>query len=119
MNFVYYNGTKIEYLLERKNVKNINLRVKRDLSVKVSAPAFVSQKIIDNFVVLNGGRILSALEKFSADNETEKKYLSGEIIYILGKPYVLDVKKDKYSHFCIQNGKIILYLKYPDNYKSR
>jgi hypothetical protein len=42
------NGQR--YTLERKNVKNINLRVQRDGTVAVSAPARVAKKDIDAFI---------------------------------------------------------------------
>ena len=44
------NGEEIEYVLTRKNVKNINMRVARDGTVKVSASNRVSGKYIDDFV---------------------------------------------------------------------
>ena len=40
----------VEYTLERKKVKNINLRVRADLSVAVSAPRRVPRAEIDAFV---------------------------------------------------------------------
>ena len=40
-------GEEISYILIRKNVKNINLRVKRDGSVVVSANPCVPKKYID------------------------------------------------------------------------
>ena len=39
----------ISYNLERKNVKNINLRIKADQSVYVSANSNVSEDIIEDF----------------------------------------------------------------------
>ena len=39
------NGRVIEYDLERKNVKNLNLRIKADQSVYVSANHTVSEKM--------------------------------------------------------------------------
>ena len=61
---VDYKGNKIIYNLERKKVKNINLRIKSDLSVNVSAGKRVSTKFIDDFVISKGEFILKALEKF-------------------------------------------------------
>ena len=47
-------GTKvIEYTLEYKRVKNINLRIKSDASVYVSASKRVSVREIENFMKAN------------------------------------------------------------------
>lgn len=62
---VNYKGKIIKYTLERKKVKNINLRVKPDLTVYVSANRRVSQKYIDEFVSSKGDFILKAIESFN------------------------------------------------------
>ena len=63
---VEYKGTVIKYNLTRKRVKNINLRVKPDCIVEVSADSRVSQKYLDSFVVNKGAFILKAFEDFKA-----------------------------------------------------
>lgn len=76
---VLYKDTKIEYELERKKVKNINLRIKPDLTVYVSANKRVSKKYIDAFVLKKADFILNALEKYK--NHTyvsEQKYTNEE-----------------------------------------
>lgn len=54
----------IQYILTRKSVKNINLRVRPDGSVAVSAHSRVALKHIDAFVAQNAQKILNAQEKF-------------------------------------------------------
>lgn len=58
------NGTEIEYTLEYKKVKNINLRIKPDCTVWVSANKNVSQKKIEEFVASKAEFVLKALEKY-------------------------------------------------------
>ncbi len=62
---VEYNGIIIKYNLTYKQVKNINLRIKSDLSIEVSANKRVNVKYIDNFVISKGGLIIKSLKKFS------------------------------------------------------
>lgn len=57
-------GKEIEYNLERKKVKNINLRIKSDGSIYVSANRFVSEKRIEDFLISKSEFILNALKKF-------------------------------------------------------
>lgn len=56
--------TEIVYELHRKNVKNINLRVRQDGTVYVSANSFVPQCRIDEFIRSNAGMIVKALERY-------------------------------------------------------
>lgn len=58
------NIAGIQYTLTRKSVKNINLRVRPDGSVVVSANSRVALKHIDAFVAENALRILAAQQKF-------------------------------------------------------
>ncbi len=59
------NGNKtIKYELTRKKVKNINLRVKPDFTVAVSAPSRVSLRYLDEFVLSKADFINSAIEEY-------------------------------------------------------
>lgn len=73
---VEYKGNVIEYELQFKNVKNINLRVRKDGSVMVSSNRRPSLAYLDNFVVQNGELILKArlnqkIEKCKYDSDLE------------------------------------------------
>lgn len=95
---VNFGSAEIQYVLERKKVKNINLRIKRDGTVKVSAASFVPAKRIDEFVLSKGEFILSALKKFSQRAEFSEdsiKYEDGDSFYIMGKCLYLKVLPGK------------------------
>lgn len=84
----------IKYTLTYKKVKNINLRIKFDGSVLVSAPQYVDVFRIDEFVRSKGEYVLSAIEKFKKSQSfkpSPKKYVSGESFKILGKDLRLKV----------------------------
>lgn len=63
----------IKYDLEYKKVKNINLRIKSDCSVCVSANKRVPQKVIDEFIISKADFILRALEKYKNMPVKEQK----------------------------------------------
>ena len=67
---VIYNGKIIEYELTYKNVKNINLRIKPDGSINVSANRWIGQRTIDDFIVSKGDFIFDALKKYSERSAT-------------------------------------------------
>ena len=51
---VVYENNEIHYLLEQKQVKNLNLRVHKDCKVYVSANPDVPAEKVDDFVVSKG-----------------------------------------------------------------
>ncbi len=73
------NGTKFVFDLEYKKVKNINIRIKGDSTVHVSAPKRAPLMVIDGFVKAKAGFILNALEHFRMHAEKPKvQYCSEE-----------------------------------------
>ena len=66
-------GRTVEYDLQRKKVKNINLRVRTDGSVTVSANNRVSEKRIDDFVRANAETVFRAIEKYKEIAENFKR----------------------------------------------
>ena len=63
---VKYGENIIEFELVRKNVKNINLRIKPDMSIFVSANKRVPTKVIKSFVKDKSPWIVKKLEYFNA-----------------------------------------------------
>lgn len=60
------NGKTIQYELTYKKVKNINLRIKPDGTVFVSASRRVAQNIIDDFLLSKADFIRNALKKYQS-----------------------------------------------------
>lgn len=56
----------VRYELQRKNVKNINIRIKRDLTIHVSASPRLPITAIEDVLQEKSRFILSALEKYEA-----------------------------------------------------
>ena len=93
---VTVNGIMIIYSLERKAVKNINLRVRADGSVYVSAPRFAAVSLIDGFVQEKADFIHRAQARMAVKREAEQKqrsmqYKNGDCVYILGHALPIEV----------------------------
>ena len=91
---VVVDGREICYLLERKKVKNLNLRVRKNGSVFVSANAMVPCREIDKFIRSKGTYVLKAIDHFREMAQYKprpKEYVSGESFYILGRELRLKV----------------------------
>lgn len=76
----------ISYTLTIKPVKNINLRVKPDGTVGVSASPRAPKALIDSFVISRADMIFAALQRYSATEKAPRLYADGEEIRIFGKP---------------------------------
>ena len=88
-------GRMIEYNLERKNVKNLNLRIKADQSVNVSANHMIADHVIDDFLRSKADYILSALDRYAEMEKyapKPKAYVDGESFRILGHDLRLIVR---------------------------
>ena len=80
---ILFDEKIFNYELTYKNVKNINLRIKSDGSINVSANPFVSCKVIENFLVSRQDFIVKALEKLQSKPGLIKYYTEDEIRNII------------------------------------
>ena len=81
-------GKELEYLLIRKSVKNLNMRVKPEGTIIVSANPLVSARYVDRFVLSHEETIIKALNKYEKLRQNTQKplcYESGEKVLFLGK----------------------------------
>jgi len=93
-------GREISYELARKKVKNVNLRIRRDCSVYVSASNRVSTEFIEKFLHLKADFILAALDKYAEiakHTDVMRDYVTGENFRYLGKDLRLVVAQGKNS----------------------
>lgn len=66
---ISYKDTVISYDLQYKNVKNINLRIKSDGKVYVSANKRISEDVINGFVLSKIGFIIKAINHYSSQEK--------------------------------------------------
>ena len=111
---------KITYELTRKKVKNINLRIKPDGTVHVSASTAVTIAVIERFIRERADFILGAIDKFNAKNENRKTlFVSGEKLSLLGTQHILYVKKGIRNYATDSDGNITLYVTDTDDYELK
>ena len=90
------NGRTIKYDLQRKQVKNINLRVRGTGAITVSADPRVSDTVIEEFLYEYADRILRAkdrCEKAAQNAPAPHEYTDGERFSIFGEPKTLRLLK--------------------------
>lgn len=108
-------GEVIDYTLVRKKVKNINMRIKADGSVSVSAPSRVSVKFIDEFVrsrydfIKNSVERLSSERKYSfTEYDDAKLYGNGDKLSFLGEELTVEIRQDGEDSVFIEDGRLVI-----------
>lgn len=95
---IVLDGITVTYELERKKVKNINLRIKPDGTMHVSAPQRVTVSYIEDFLRNNSAFILKALSKIeerAAHYPMSHSYAEGELFPFLGDWLPLHITEGK------------------------
>lgn len=101
---------EIEYELIRKSVKNLNLRIRSDCSVCVSANNSIEAEQINDFLRAKKGVIIAALERYgeiAKYSEANHEYLAGESFRYLGRDLRLKILEGKKS---VTTDGVYLYL---------
>ena len=113
------NHRKIEYELQRKPVKNLNLRIKPDGSVFLSANESVSAASIEEFLHEKADYILKAIDYYAEIERyapKAKQYIDGESFRVLGRDQRLRVMNGKSNSVSSDGVHITLSVKSTDDY---
>lgn len=119
--YVMYSDNKIEYEIIRKNVKNINLTVKPDTTVVVSACEAVSIDYIEDFIKERSKWILKNIKYFEdiVSENKQKRFVSGESFRYLGKQYRLRVIESETEYVKYYRGYIHIYVNDKNDYITK
>ena len=105
---------KIKYDLQRKKVKNINIRIKRDLSVHVSASRSVPMESIERILREKADFILSALAKYQRlEKQTKENAKDENTVLLFGEQMPIVTVSGKKNQAVIEEDRICLMLKDP------
>lgn len=111
---INYGNKTIEFEVQRKNVKNLNLNVRPDMTIYVSANEKVPFDDIINFVTDKAPWIIKNVNYFKdvqPEHIAEKEYVSGETFKYLGRQYRLVVDEvEKNENVKLYQGYFYLYV---------
>lgn len=119
---ILIDGSPLQYSLERKNVKNLNLHVRKDGSVYVSANTAVPEEKIDEFLIGKEVFIRNAQNKFKEQEKYKplpKQYVSGETFYIQGRALRLKVTQAAKNRIYSDGVYLFLDVKDPRNFTQK
>lgn len=117
--FVEVNGEKIYFFVQRKRIKNLNLKVNVDKTVILSIPMRLPMNIAKDFVRKKVAWIRKQqnfYEKVIKEKES-LKFENNESMYLLGKKYKLEIIKATKNDVNVKKEIIEVYVKekYIDN----
>ncbi len=120
---ITYQDQTISYTINRKKVKNINLQVKPDSTVVVSAHSKVSLTRIEEFVKSKAPWIQKNIKHFERLSELKasREYLDGEEFLFLGQVYTLQViyDKTKREEVIHDHGKLLAFVNDDSDYQRK
>lgn len=124
MRSIEVNNEILTYNFTKKNVKNINLRIKGDGSIHISAPHRISVEYVDKFVRRQEKFIFSRLERFKklreelggALEESYRIFKRNQLI-LQGNRYTVEIRSSNknYIEQDKKSGLIIVNSIYPQN----
>ena len=109
------SGRTIEYTLERKRVKNVNLRV-RGGEVFVSAPRWVPLAVIESFLRGRAAFILGALER--AEAVPAHSSAEGDALSYLGRALTLRLEQAGRTRIRVEGDILCAALRTPEEPES-
>lgn len=117
---IIVDGISVE--IYRKNIKNMYIRVKSpNGDVVVSAPMKMNRRFIEETILERIDWIHSMQEEArKTPHLKERQYISGEILYLWGRPYILEVVHGNGKKSIILSGdKMILTMKKDSTIEQR
>ena len=113
------NCRQIEYELQRKPVKNLNLRIKPDGSVYLSANESISASSIEEFLKEKTEYILKAIDYYAEIERyapKAKQYIDGESFRVFGRDQRLLVMEGKRNGVSSDGVYVTLSVKNTNDY---
>ena len=107
MKTINLNGKEISYVIERKSVKNINIRVKSDGVVYISANKTVPEKYILELLEQDKDKIISIIEKIKKNQEKVGDDITSTMY--LGEKLPVEIIDDCPERVQFDGKKVVVY----------
>ncbi|MCP4404692.1 MAG: M48 family metallopeptidase [bacterium] len=119
---VTYRKQPIEFELYRKDVKNVNVNIRPDMSIQVSANPDVPLDFIKDFIQSRGSWIVKTVKHFKQvepEAQSPREYVSGESFKYLGKQLRLKVYESDTELVRYMRGFLEVHIKDPGHFKRK
>ena len=113
---ITHQGITLEYEFTPKRVKNINLRVRPDGSVALSAPRWVTKGQVEEFLLARWAGVLAAQKRSVQRSTPAFDWQQGQSFHLLGQPVTVAYQEGKTASACLRQDTLLLTL--PDPAKA-
>lgn len=117
MRSIVLNNKIVEYKVNYNSKKNVNIRIKSDLTLNVSAPRWVLKSELERIIAKKSNWILENLEKQKDIQKNKKVNIieNNHLIWFRGKRYKLLFKASNENYVWISSDQIIVFSKKNDD----
>ena len=119
---ITYRQQPIEFELHRKDVKHVNVNIRPDMSIQVSANPDVPLDFIKDFMRSRGSWIVKTVNHFKQvepEVQSPREYVSGESFTYLGKQLRLKVYEADTEQVRYMRGFLEVHIKDPTHFKRK
>ena len=116
------NGVEICYELQRKKVKNINVRIRADSKIIVSADRRVPVESIEAVLTANADKLIKAANKLAEARRRRicpVEYADGERIVVFGNIYTLRILRSSKPQVYTDGDCLVIGVKDPSDASAR
>ncbi len=111
------DGREIKYELTRKRVKNVNMRIKADGTVYVSANTRVSVKRIEEILTERADYILNAAQRLQ-ERERRSEITSDKMRW-LGKEYPVRIIRNHSERVALEENELRVFTTHPEEAQQK
>ena len=111
------DGSEIRYEFKRSYRRSVVAKIRHDGVIEVRAPLLYRESNMLVFLNQHKRWIFNHFDRLQNADNQQKKYISGEIHYYLGKQYTLQVVESGKNSVFIEGNSLIINSKYPENPK--
>ena len=117
MRSIVLNNKIVEYNVNYNSKKNVNIRIKSDLTLNVSAPRWVVKSELERILTKKSGWILDNIEKQRKIQRNKKVNIleNGHSVWLKGEKYRLFYRKSEENYVLIVEEQIIVFSKRSDD----
>lgn len=109
------NGAEIRYEFKRSHRRSVVAKIRRDGVIEVKAPLLYRESDMLSFLNQHRRWIFNHFDRLQNADNQQKKFISGEIHYYLGKQYTLQVFESNKNSVFIEGNLLIINIKPLDN----
>lgn len=110
MNKIIMDGQEFDVVIERKNIKNIYLRIIDKTTLRITCHYSIPMNVIHKFILSKQSWIQNTIIRKEDDKRRNKVGINGPNLFLFGEPYYLNVILTTYTKVLVHDNIIDVYV---------